>query len=590
MATAVQRRRGTTAQHAAFTGLLGEVTVNTSTRALHVHDAVIPGGIPTTGGLFHGIGYGMRAGSNTHAAANRTALIAIFAAITAAGAGTVLLPDGDFYINCTSTGGYITVPSNTTIQMGKKTRLIAYNTDAATHSIFRLANVSNIQIQGGELVGNKAGSYGTGDGIVLTGTTNAVTIRDVVITSFSEDGIYFNCTGNVHCFNMLCTDNKRSGCSIVSGATLGFHACRFTSNGGAAPQTGVNIESQAATDVTDVLFSVCEFISNTGTGLYIHKGSGAGIPNRINVFGCTFRSNGGDAVNTNSGWSNLKVHDCTFSGNSASETLAISEGTIFSLRGNRIIGGAGKGLTMYRCNQGIVDANRISDTGDSAIAMVDDSTTVPCHTITISNNHIYNSGEKAIDARGNQINLENNVVDVCQKNGLGVSGANCRIIGNSVFQCGQASNSWTGISDGGFGNIVANNIVRKGRHSCTGTAAAGGATSITLDAFTPALDSVLVGYAVKIISGTGVANEQRTISAWNGTTKVATVSLAWTTNPDNTTVYEVLPIGTGFYALFGLRMFSSKSLAHGNNVALSGTTNNFLDSGTGNTVADQITA
>lgn len=46
MSTAVQRRRGTTAQHAAFTGLLGEITVDTDKKVLVVHDALTAGGFP----------------------------------------------------------------------------------------------------------------------------------------------------------------------------------------------------------------------------------------------------------------------------------------------------------------------------------------------------------------------------------------------------------------------------------------------------------------------------------------------------------------------------------------------------------------
>lgn len=44
--SAVQRVRGTTAQHAAFTGLNGELTVNTDTKIAHVHDGTTPGGFP----------------------------------------------------------------------------------------------------------------------------------------------------------------------------------------------------------------------------------------------------------------------------------------------------------------------------------------------------------------------------------------------------------------------------------------------------------------------------------------------------------------------------------------------------------------
>ena len=46
MATAVQRRRGSTADHAAFTALAGEITVDTSKGAVVVHDGTTAGGSP----------------------------------------------------------------------------------------------------------------------------------------------------------------------------------------------------------------------------------------------------------------------------------------------------------------------------------------------------------------------------------------------------------------------------------------------------------------------------------------------------------------------------------------------------------------
>ena len=46
MATQVQFRRGTTTQHNSFTGANGEISVNTSTETLHVHDGSTAGGFP----------------------------------------------------------------------------------------------------------------------------------------------------------------------------------------------------------------------------------------------------------------------------------------------------------------------------------------------------------------------------------------------------------------------------------------------------------------------------------------------------------------------------------------------------------------
>ena len=44
MAYAIKYRRGTTAEHALFTGAAGEVTINTTTNELVVHDGVTVGG------------------------------------------------------------------------------------------------------------------------------------------------------------------------------------------------------------------------------------------------------------------------------------------------------------------------------------------------------------------------------------------------------------------------------------------------------------------------------------------------------------------------------------------------------------------
>ena len=47
MATQVQLRRGTTAEHAAFTGAVGEVTVDTNKDTVVVHDGSTAGGHPS---------------------------------------------------------------------------------------------------------------------------------------------------------------------------------------------------------------------------------------------------------------------------------------------------------------------------------------------------------------------------------------------------------------------------------------------------------------------------------------------------------------------------------------------------------------
>lgn len=75
--------------------------------------------------------------------------------------------------------------------------------------------------------------------------------------------------------------------------------------------------------------------------------------------------------------------------------------------------------------------------------------------------------------------------------------------------------------------------------SFRGTASAGGANTITL-AGAVATDNFYKYAMVMIVGGTG-AGQVRTILDYVGSTKVATVAKNWATNPDNTSVFVILP-------------------------------------------------
>lgn len=72
------------------------------------------------------------------------------------------------------------------------------------------------------------------------------------------------------------------------------------------------------------------------------------------------------------------------------------------------------------------------------------------------------------------------------------------------------------------------------------TAQAGGATSITLDASASSTTDFYINQLAYLTGGTGVG-QSRFITAYNGTTKVATVNSAWATNPDNTSTFAIIP-------------------------------------------------
>ena len=75
-------------------------------------------------------------------------------------------------------------------------------------------------------------------------------------------------------------------------------------------------------------------------------------------------------------------------------------------------------------------------------------------------------------------------------------------------------------------------------HHDSGTAQAGSSTTITLKSTASATDDVYNGMYVTITSGTGVG-QIRIIEDYVGSTKVATITPAWTTAPNSTSHYQV---------------------------------------------------
>jgi hypothetical protein len=99
---------------------------------------------------------------------------------------------------------------------------------------------------------------------------------------------------------------------------------------------------------------------------------------------------------------------------------------------------------------------------------------------------------------------------------------------------GAAVASYT--ASGTFGQYINSKIVRRN------TAQSGTSSSITLDASASATNDLYKYQFVTIASGTG-AIQCRQITAYNGTSKAATVSPAWTTAPSSDSVFFITPFG-----------------------------------------------
>lgn len=118
-------------------------------------------------------------------------------------------------------------------------------------------------------------------------------------------------------------------------------------------------------------------------------------------------------------------------------------------------------------------------------------------------------------------------------------------VGSVTGAVGSVTGNVGGNVTGSVGSVASGGITRASLAADTGlqsvrsnTAQAGASTSITLDASASATTDFYINHLVLLTGGTGVG-QARYITAYNGTTKVATVA-AWATNPDNTSTFALL--------------------------------------------------
>jgi hypothetical protein len=148
---------------------------------------------------------------------------------------------------------------------------------------------------------------------------------------------------------------------------------------------------------------------------------------------------------------------------------------------------------------------------------------------------------------GNQIILAN---DASSTNGAydpaliaivsGTGAGQCRLILEYVGSTRTATvdRDWKVLPDVTSEYIVYADAGRE--HVNEGLAQTGTSNTITLNINASAFDDAYVHQTIFIRSGTG-SDQVRTISAYNGTTKIATVTENWDEIPDNTSAYVILP-------------------------------------------------
>lgn len=122
--------------------------------------------------------------------------------------------------------------------------------------------------------------------------------------------------------------------------------------------------------------------------------------------------------------------------------------------------------------------------------------------------------------------------------------------GNVVGSVASVTARVTANVDQWNGTTVTQSIPPDANFIRSGTAQAGAATTITLDAGASATNNLYQNETIFIRSGTG-AGQSNIIASYVGATKVATVAATWATNPDNTSVFTVMSNGPSIASVSG---------------------------------------
>lgn len=197
--------------------------------------------------------------------------------------GTVYVPAGNYVIDPTRN---VRLRSRMHLQLATGAKLIAKRNSAERAYVLMIYKVSDVEVSGGEIVGDRDTHLGTtgewGHGIMVRGAAR-VTIRDMRISKCWGDGVSIGgammptgpslASNDVVIANIVSTGNRRQGLSIGRSNRVRVYDSEFSGTSGTAPACGIDIEPDAD-DLgvcTAAHIENCLIRNNAGNGIQVYK-------------------------------------------------------------------------------------------------------------------------------------------------------------------------------------------------------------------------------------------------------------------------------------------------------------------------------
>ncbi len=208
-------------------------------------------------------------GAQGNGSANDTAAIQAAINQVAGTGGTVLIPSGTYLIN--TFNNRLFLKSNMTFRMASGALLKAITTDSPNYSLLRAENISNVNIIGGKLQGDRYSHQGTsgewGHGVHIVGVNNVV-VENMISADMWGDGFYIgkNSTKVTAC-SITADNNRRQGMSITDADGVVVKNSVFKNSNGVLPEAGIQIEPNQNETVNNVKILNSQALNNKGYGI-----------------------------------------------------------------------------------------------------------------------------------------------------------------------------------------------------------------------------------------------------------------------------------------------------------------------------------
>ena len=303
--------------------------------------------------------------------------------------GTVVIPPGTYGIDAVTS---LKLKSNITLQMSPTTILGVIPNAAAQYTVLNIGGVSNVNVNGGVLWGDRLTHKGTtgehGFGVGIFGASN-VTVTGTASNNMWGDGFYVGNgptfgsslktrSTNVKLIDVTADNNRRQGISVTSGKDISIVRAKLTNTNGAAPSAGIDVEPNGKTDILQNISIVDTYTANNqGAGISLSLGAILGTTTPISITVTNHTDNGSKQGMNISGGSGIipgtvRVDNPTWM-NSKTNALAV-------------VGTDYRGFSTTVNNAKIVNAN--TSAKGAAISVYNYNTAVQLGNVAINNANI----------------------------------------------------------------------------------------------------------------------------------------------------------------------------------------------------------